>query len=99
MINVIARIKVKPGKMAEFLKIFQDNVPAVRAEDGCIAYTPCLDAQTELITPNENIMTVVESWESIDHLKAHLAAPHMKQYGEAVKDLRDSTELIIVQPV
>jgi quinol monooxygenase YgiN len=30
---------------------------------------------------------VVEKWASLEHLKAHAAAPHMKAYAEKNKDL------------
>ena len=36
MIHVIAIITAKPGKRDEILRHFRANVPAVRAEKGCI---------------------------------------------------------------
>ncbi len=97
MINVIARIEIKPGKMDEFLAIFKANVPAVLAEDGCIRYEPCLDVDAgQGVDPNK--MTVVECWESVAHLKAHLASPHMKAYAAKVAPLRSGMELTVVQP-
>jgi len=36
MIHVLAIITAKPGKRAEVLQAFNANVPAVRAEKGCI---------------------------------------------------------------
>ena len=38
MIHVIAVITAKSGKREEVLKHFRANVPAVRAENGCIEY-------------------------------------------------------------
>lgn len=98
MIHVIARITVKPGKLDEFMAIFKANVPAVLAEAGCIAYTPCLDVATGFHQTDPNAVTIVERWESLDHLKAHLAAPHMKRYADAVRDLRTGLELTVVEP-
>ncbi len=97
MVNVIARIDVLPGKMDEFLKIFKANVPNVLAEDGCHRYEPCVDFCCDLYDGDKNAVTVLETWESLDHLKKHLAAPHMKAYGEAVKDLRSGTKLTLVE--
>ena len=99
MIHVIASISVKPGKMEEFLKLFKANVPAVLAEDGCIRYEPCLDVNTGFEQgPDENKMTVVESWASLEHLKAHLKTPHMVAFGAAAAHLRDGVALTVVEP-
>jgi quinol monooxygenase YgiN len=102
MINVIASIQVKPGQVEPFLKIFKANVPAVLAEAGCIRYAPTLDVDTGLppqggVRPN--VVTVVEAWESLDHLKAHLVAPHMKAYKEATKDMTTGVSLMVTEPV
>ncbi len=89
MINVLASIEVKPGRVAEFVAIFKANVPNVLAEDGCIEYVPTVDVATGLPPQvlNANIVTIIEKWESIAHLQAHLVAPHMLAYKEKVKDI------------
>jgi quinol monooxygenase YgiN len=101
MIIVLASIKVKPGTCAEFIKIFNDNVPNVLAEDGCIEYAPTVDAETGLPPQqlDENIVTIVEKWDSVEALKAHLAAPHMLSYKEQVKDIVLDVGLKVLQPV
>ena len=38
MIHVVAVITAKPGMRAAILQAFQANVPAVKAEQGCIEY-------------------------------------------------------------
>ena len=45
MIHVIAVITANPGKREEILRHFRANVPAVRAEKGCIEYGAALDAE------------------------------------------------------
>ena len=40
MIYVIASVRVKPGKVSEFLEVFKANVPDVKNEKGCIDYVP-----------------------------------------------------------
>lgn len=97
MIYVIASIKLKPGKKDEFLKFFKDNVPNVLAESGCLSYEPCADVQCDLVQPDPDMITIVEEWETLDHLRAHLEAPHMKKYAEDVKDLRESVQLKILE--
>ena len=102
MINVIASIQVNPGCLESFLGIFKANVPAVLAEDGCIRYAPTVDVDTGLPPQGgvrENVVTVVEAWESLAHLKAHLAAPHMAAYREATKGMTSGVTLMVTEPV
>ncbi len=90
MVNVVAVITAKPGKRAEVLAAFKANVPAVHAEDGCIEYGATIDTEGvgSFQTPfGEDTFVVIEKWESMDHLKAHAAAPHMAEYAGKVKDM------------
>ena len=43
MVNVLASVTVKEGKVQEFLAIFKSNVPEVKKEKGCIEYFPAMD--------------------------------------------------------
>lgn len=89
MIHVIASIRVKDARLGEFLQIFRANVPAVRAEAGCIAYAPAVDVDSGIEAQSKDplIVTVIEKWDSLDALHAHLKAPHMLSYRERVKDI------------
>ena len=99
MINVIATIEVKPGTRQDFITAFNNNVPAVLAEDGCIEYFPAIDIETEIGAQetNENVVVVIEKWESLDHLKAHLDAPHMLSFRENAGHMIDGISLKIVE--
>ena len=94
MIHVVARMELNEGALDKMLAIMKDLVPVVRAEDGCITYNPCLDKDG-----NETFLTIVEAWESEEHLKAHLDSAHMAEYREAVKDLRKGSTLYLLNPV
>jgi len=48
MINVIASIRVKEGRRAEFLDIFKANIGTVLHEKGCLEYVPTIDVPTGL---------------------------------------------------
>ena len=88
MIHVVAIITAKPGQRAAVLEHFQANVPTVRAEAGCIEYGAMVDVEdmgTAAYGPDAFV--VIEKWESVDHLKAHAAAPHMKAYGAKTKEM------------
>ena len=43
MIHVLAVITAKPGQRDRILEAFRENVPAVRAEAGCLAYEAVVD--------------------------------------------------------
>ena len=101
MIYVIAEVELAAGSRDEFLGHFQANVPNVLAEDGCLEYAPTIDLETELAAQpaaRANFVTVVEKWESLDALRAHLVAPHMAVYREKVKGLVVKTTLRVLQP-
>lgn len=101
MVYVIAAIEIKPGKRQEYLNLFNAMVPTVRAEQGCIEYGPAVDAETDIgrqMPPRPDVVTVMEKWDSPAALKAHLAAPHMAELKEAVKDVVVGLELQILDP-
>lgn len=100
MIFVIAEIQIAAGHRDAFIAEFKKLVPSVLAEDGCIEYGPTVDASTDLEKQrtDESLVTIVEKWESLDHLKAHLVAPHMTAYREAVKDMVVGSQLRILEP-
>jgi quinol monooxygenase YgiN len=100
MIHVVAVVTAKPGKREEILKHFRANVPAVKAEKGCIEYGPVVDAENALgfqtkIGPDT--FMVIEKWETMDTLRAHAAAPHMAAYAAKVKDLIATRTIHILQ--
>jgi quinol monooxygenase YgiN len=99
MIHVLASIRVKPEGKARFLEIFRSNVPAVQAEAGCLEYRPTVDVETGLPAQRLDpaVVTIVEKWNSLDALRAHLAAPHMAAYREKVKDLVVGVDLKVLQ--
>jgi quinol monooxygenase YgiN len=100
-VHVVAVITTKPGLRARVLEMFQANVPAVLAEDGCIAYEATID--TENAGPMQtafgpDTFVVVEKWASMAALGAHAAAPHMKAYGASTKDMLADRKIHILSP-
>ena len=89
MLTVIAEIRTRPGQhhrqavLDEFVKI----IPAVLKEEGCHGYAPMVDtaAGVSFQTTAPDSIIMVEQWETVAHLEAHLQMPHMKAWGEAVK--------------
>ena len=102
MIHVIATIELNAGCRKNFLKILNENVPKVRAEEGCLAYEPTVDVEPGLPIPvavRENVVTIIEAWENLEALHAHLKTPHMAAYREAVKNWVSNLGLQVLQPV
>ena len=101
MISVLATIELAEGRRDDFLAEFRELVPKVRAEDGCIEYAPWIDIATEIAAQPElrsSTVVVIEKWESLDALQAHLMAPHMMEYRKTVKSMVAGTALQILEP-
>lgn len=101
MIYVIATVTVVDGKRPDFLEEFQKIVPQVQKESGCIEYGPTIDVDTGIPAQKlvrDNVVTIMEKWEGIEVLQAHLKAPHMTTYRTRVKDIVVSTEIRILRP-
>ena len=99
MINVIASVRLKPGSLSRFIEIFKSNVDDVRAEKGCIEYLPTVDIDADLPPQvlDENVVTIIEKWESLEALRDHLVAPHMLSYREKVKDIVEDLSVKVLQ--
>jgi quinol monooxygenase YgiN len=99
MITVLASIRVREGQRAAFLDIFNANVPKVRQESGCIEYFPAIDIDSGLPVQrlDENVVTIIEKWQSLEALGTHLSAPHMLEYKEKVKTLVEEVSLKVLQ--
>jgi quinol monooxygenase YgiN len=99
MIYVIASIQVRPGGLSRFMEILKSNVPAVKAEKGCIEYRPTVDVDAGL--PPQRLepdtVVIIERWESLDALRTHLSSPHMLAYREKVKDLVSGISIKVLQ--
>lgn len=99
MIHVIASITVKDTQLGSFIEIFKANIPNVMKENGCIEYSATVDVETDVAIQqtDQNVVTVIEKWESLSHLKAHFTAPHMLDYKARVDDIVETVSLKILQ--
>ena len=101
MIHVIATIELAPGSRDAFLAEFRKLIPDVKAESGCIAYGPAVDAETDIPTQariGADKVVIVEQWESVAMLKSHAVAPHMQAYRVRVKEFVKGMELRVLSP-
>ncbi len=102
MIHVLATIQLQPGTRDAFLEHFLWVTPLVQAEAGCIEYGATIDEPTsfkaqDLIGPDT--VVVVEKWENVAALEAHMTAPHMAEYRVKVLDHVNSVRLQVLKPV
>ena len=102
MVHVLAMITAKPGQRDAVLAVFHANVPAVRAEEGCIEYGAAVDVDVlgrfqALLGPDSFV--VIEKWASAEALKAHGASPHMVAYAAKTKDLVAARAIHVLSPV
>ena len=101
MIHVVAIITAKPGQRETIMQAARANIPAVLAEDGCIAYEFTVDAeglgsfQTKF---GPDTFVFIEKWRDPAALKAHAAAPHMAAYASKVKDMIASRVIHVLSP-
>jgi len=98
MIHVIAIITAKPRQRGAVLEFFKVNLPAVRAEAGCIEYGPVIDVDGADPAFGPDTFVVVEKWESMAALKAHAAAPHMAAYAAKTRDLIAKRAVHVLTP-
>ena len=101
MIHVIAEIGLVDGMRDRFLAEFHRVAPLVRAEDGCIEYVSAMDTRTGIdrqARVRDDLVTVIEKWESEAALAAHLSAPHMDIHRANSRDLVATTAIHILAP-
>jgi len=101
MIYCIATLETAAGRRDDLLAIFRDLTPKVLAEKGCLGYAPTIDTPTKFgeqgpLRPN--VVTMVEQWESLEALEAHLQTPHMVEFGSKAGALGLRMTLQVVKP-
>jgi len=100
---VLCRFELKSADdRAAYVAKTKEVVDKVRAEPGCLFYSLMGDAQTDWEKPQrsgEKVLWMIEHWDSIQSLKAHLATPHMKAFGPSVSPLRASSTFQVLEDV
>jgi quinol monooxygenase YgiN len=100
MIHVLAIVTTKPGTRAQFIEAYRANLPAVLAEEGCLAYDAVIDVAASspgFAQFGPDVFVVVERWASLEALQAHAVAPHMKAYQATVKAWAVSTAVHVLE--
>jgi quinol monooxygenase YgiN len=89
MIHVIATVRVKPGRRDDFIELVKSITGQVTEEKGCIRYILTVDIVSGLPPQvlDENLVTMIEAWESLEALRNHLTTPHMALFFEKRKEM------------
>ena len=101
MIHVIATIELHAGVRDEFLAHMAWVTPLVQAEVGCLEYGATVDTPTTIpvqVPSRPEVVIVIEKWESVPALQAHLKAPHMAEYRTRVMDYVVRVGLQVLEP-
>jgi quinol monooxygenase YgiN len=98
MIHVVAILVAKPGQRAALLEALHGNVETVRAETGCLEYSPVIDAHRTPSAFGPDTLLVIEKWATEDALAAHAKSPHMAAYAAATRELVASRAIHVLQP-
>lgn len=101
MIHVIAFLHLHPGKRGEFLATLRELTPLVRAEKGCLEYTPAVDHAPFMGFQSpigDDTVMVVEKWAGPAALDAHIEAPHMQAWGKRVATMMSHRTIHVLDP-
>ena len=73
MIRVIAKFSLKSGQKDKAVETARELIALTRKEDGCAHYDLAESAT------DENLLVILEAWESQTALDAHSASDHFKR--------------------
>jgi quinol monooxygenase YgiN len=82
-VTVIARARAKPSTVERLLLELRKVAAAAPAEPGCISYG------LFQLTDDPLELMLHETWQSAEHLQAHLGAPHMQALFGLLPELLD----------
>lgn len=90
MIYIVSEVTTAPGARDQVLTLFQDLVPQVLAEDGCIEYLATCDAEDAPRFRKANgadRYLVLERWTDMAAFRAHVKAAHMAGFAALTSGL------------
>lgn len=91
MVIVVAGSYAKQEHLERYLTLYKELVEETNAKDkGCLRYELCRDKDNPLH------FAMLEEWESMDDLNAHLEAEHIKRRGPLLAKCRSGDSEITV---
>lgn len=81
MVTLIAKMKIKEGKMDEASELLQGLVQKVREEKGTLSYAVCRNGTAP------DSLTVVERYQDMEAVKTHSSTAYFKEFFRAIGPL------------
>ncbi len=91
LLTVIAHMRARPGQEDRLRSALEALVEPTSRESGYVNY----DLHESVEEPGHFFF--YENWESAEHLDAHLQAPHLVEFADAMGDLLDEQGLTITR--
>lgn len=88
-IIVLAKVFPKEGCKDTVIELSEDLIENTLLEEGNIDYQL-------LKSINDNTLTFIEKWQSLDALKKHMASPHFQLFGEESNDFVENMDIQII---
>lgn len=102
MIHLIITVKIRAGRVAEYVAAFAAMAADVRLEAGCLDYNIYRDS-TDPRFDNEarpDTVVICEKWESIDALQRHTRhSTALDEFRQAVKEIKLESTYLLLTPV
>ncbi len=98
-VYLVVSIRVREGKIHEFLQGLSSSVTRIRREKGCIQYMPLvdLDIGPGPQIPDGNVVTILEKWDTLESFRAHLSAPELAVQMEREKDIIEEMTIKVLR--
>lgn len=88
-IVVLAKVYPKEGCKDTVIELSQDLIENTLAEEGNIDYQL-------LKSINDNTLTFVEKWQSLEALKEHMASEHFQLFGSETEDFVEKMDIQVI---
>ncbi|MCK9363798.1 MAG: antibiotic biosynthesis monooxygenase [Syntrophales bacterium] len=88
MITLIAKMKIKEGKMDEAAELFKELVKKVREEKGTVSYAVCRNGA------EPDTLTISERYQDMEAIQAHSSSSYFKEFSRTIAPLLDGKPAI-----
>ncbi len=83
MVSLVARMKVKEGKMEEASRLFVELVEKVREEKGTVSYAVCRNEKAP------DTLTIIERYTDPQAIQVHSSTDYFKEFSRNIAPFLD----------